>query len=93
VNIPPTVMWGGKNKWTRRAVLLLEAYQIYADSLCGSCGQSAFHASDHMNTPKFRLSETHCLGCECLERDQSQRDGERLPFGDRRYVLNTMGTT
>lgn len=84
-------MWGHRNKWTRRARLLLEAYQIYVDSLCGSCGQSAFHAGDQMNTPWYRIAETHCLGCEVLEREQSQRDGERLPFGDRRYVQNTMG--
>ncbi len=91
MNLPPTIMWGGRNKWTRKAVLILEAYQSYADSLCGSCSQSAFHANDQMNTPHYRIAETHCLGCEVLEREQSQREGERLPFGDRRYVQNTMG--
>ena len=84
-------MWGGRNKWTSKAVRILEAYQIYVDSLCGSCGQSAFHAADQMNTPYYRIDEIHCLGCEVLEREQSQRDGERLPFGDRRYVQNLMG--
>jgi uncharacterized cysteine cluster protein YcgN (CxxCxxCC family) len=84
-------MWGRSNRWSRKALLVLEAYQIYIDSLCGSCGQSAFHALDQMNTREFNIDAVLCLGCEVRERDADQSEDEKHQFGEKRFVVNTMG--
>ena len=91
MNLPPTVMWGRSNRWSRKALLVLEAYQIYKDSLCSSCGQSAFHALDQLNTRAYHMDSVSCLGCEVRERDADQNEDEKPAFGEKRFVVNTMG--
>lgn len=83
-------MWHyGNLEWTETATSLLEAYQMYSDSLCGSCGQSAFHALEVGNTREFAADSVICLGCNVREVWQSQN--EHPPKGTRLYVKNMMG--
>ena len=78
------------SKWTAKAKLLLEAFQVYEDSLCGSCGQSGFHALDPLNTPYFDIETTVCLGCEVRETYQENQGQDRV-HGEKVYVVNDMG--
>ena len=91
MNLPPPVMWGCRNKWTRKALLLLEAFQIYEDSLCGSCAQSAFHALDGMNTREFGVDTVTCLGCQVRASWHDQHGDEKRPLGEKLFVVNSMG--
>lgn len=62
-------MFGGKDRWTKRAVLLAEVLHIYEDSLCRECGMHSALAFDPFNTGHFAVDDsTVCLGCEALQR-------------------------
>lgn len=78
-----------RNKWTWRAKLLLHAFQMYEDSLCGSCSQSAFHALDEGNARAFASATVTCWGCAVRETFQEQN--QKPPKGTRLYVANRMG--
>lgn len=90
VHLPPRMFWGGKNRWTRRDLLITEAYQMYADSLCGACGQTAFHALDVANTRQFSVDTVTCLGCNVRE-IWAETHGDQRTKGEKVYVVNTMG--
>jgi hypothetical protein len=92
VGKPPTFLFEKARKrgrWTWRARLLLEAFQMYEDSLCGSCAQSAFHTLDVGNTRAFTAETVTCLGCNVRETFQEQHP--KPPKGLRLYVANRMG--
>lgn len=85
-------MWdAARTAWDTTALLLLEAFQHYSDSLCSSCGQSAFHALDVANTREYGVDNVTCLGCEVIARHHENRKDERKVLGEKTYVVNKMG--
>jgi uncharacterized cysteine cluster protein YcgN (CxxCxxCC family) len=74
--------------WTDRDLLLLEAFQIYEDSLCSGCGQSGFHVYEPRNTVKFDVETTVCVACESRETHQANHT-DRV-HGEKVYVVNDM---
>lgn len=55
------------NRWTKRAKLLLEAFEMYDSSLCSGCGQSAIHSFEIANSREFTAEHRVCLGCQAKE--------------------------
>jgi hypothetical protein len=85
-------MFGGRKRWTERAVLLAETLCIYEASLCASCGQSTAIALNPLNTGHFRVDDSSvCLGCEALQH-RRDRTSEDYP-GTKLYVVNDLGVT
>lgn len=83
----PTALFGGDREWNDRADLAIVALEIYESSLCGSCGQSAFHAFDPRNSGEFEVKDdVVCLGCEVIE----SHGDEKRPAGTKTYVHNNM---
>jgi hypothetical protein len=72
--------------------MLLEAFSIYEDSLCGQCSQSSFHALDVANTRAFATDEAICLGCNVRANHEDQYDGKKRPKGLKVFVVNRMGS-
>ena len=93
---PPHFLFPGATKpgkWTAKAKLLLEAFQVYDDSLCGSCRQSAFHALNIANSREFGVDSVTCLGCEVLDAHKENHKDDKPMAGERVFVVNTMGPT
>ena len=80
------------NRWTRPAKTLLEAFQVYKDSLCGSCGHSGIHSMDIANSREFVADKAVCLGCQVREiyRDQHE-DMLKTAKGLKIYAVSKMG--
>lgn len=92
VGKPPTFLFENakkRDRWTWRARLLLWAFQMYEDSLCGSCSQSAFHALDVGNARAYASATVTCWGC--VVRESFQEQNQKPPKGLRLYVTNRMG--
>ena len=93
---PPQFLFEGvrrRGKWHARARLLLEAFQIYEDSLCSGCSQSSFHSLDVANTRAFTTDEAICLGCNVRATHEDQwGEGKKRPKGLKVFVVNRMGT-
>jgi uncharacterized cysteine cluster protein YcgN (CxxCxxCC family) len=84
-------MWdSAQTEWTDKALLMLEAFQLYDDSLCSGCGQSALHALDVGNTREYTVDTATCLGCNVRESWQANHGDERTK-GEKVYVVNQMG--
>lgn len=81
-------MWGRKNKWGKDALLLLEAFSIYEDSLCAGCYQSAFDAHNPMHIREYGVESVICLGCAIKEHVQQE---EKLDPGEKLFVVRTLG--
>lgn len=82
-----------RSKWNRKARLVLHAFQIYEDSLCSKCGQSAFHALDQLNTRAYVLDSVVCLGCACMDTYQRDHGDDKQEPGEKVFVANSMGAT
>lgn len=85
-------MWGRHRRrpqhWTRKDIVLAEAYSLYQNSLCSGCGMPAIHSYDGRNAGEFELKDdAQCLGCEQREQDES-----KVPPGVKKYIKNLMGT-
>lgn len=82
-------MWGtGKpGRWSEIDLLLLQAFQMYEDGLCGGCGQPLIHSTDDQSHDLFPLKTTTCYACTGLE-GEAKKD----PPGNgvKRYVANEM---
>jgi uncharacterized cysteine cluster protein YcgN (CxxCxxCC family) len=90
VNLPPPIMWDHtRTEWDATALVMLEAFQQYSDSLCSGCAQSAFHALDIANTREFSVGTVTCLGCNVRETWQANHGDERTK-GEKLYVKNGM---
>lgn len=85
-------MWDAmRDQWDHQALLLLEAFQIYSDSLCSGCGQPSIHALDVANTREFTADSVVCLGCNVRE-TWSEQNSESKVKGQKVYVVNAMNT-
>lgn len=85
------MLWGRHRRrpqhWSRKDLLLAEAYSMYLDGLCSGCGQPAIHSYDGFNAGEFQLkSDAFCLACEQREMEQS-----KPAAGEKRYIVNMMG--
>lgn len=84
-------MWDEtRTEWDTQALLMVEAFQTYNDSLCSSCAQSAIHALNVANTREFTVDTVVCLGCNVREIWQ-ENNGKSLIKGEKLYVVNRMG--
>lgn len=87
VHQPPTMWFGGGRDWNDRAIVAVEALEIYESSLCHSCSQSAFHAVDPRNSGEFEVKDdVVCLGCEAIE----MHGDAKTPPGAKTYIHNSM---
>lgn len=90
--MPPQFLFDGargRRKWSQRARTLLLAFQMFEDSLCGSCAQSGFHALDVANTREFSVDVVTCLGCNV--REVHQENNPKPSKGLKVFVVNRMG--
>lgn len=86
-------MFGGKNRWSKRAVLLAEVVHIYESSLCHDCGQSTMLALNPLNTGHFQVDDSQvCLGCEALKNYQDRDHSGDYP-GTKVYIVHDLGVT
>jgi len=80
-----------RGKWHAKARLLLEAYDVYESSLCGTCSQSSFHALDIANSRAYETDEATCLGCSVRASHEEQyNEAKKRPRGLKVFVVNRM---
>lgn len=89
---PPQFLFDGaksRSKWTQRARTLLLGFQMYEDSLCSGCGQSAFHALNVAHSRRYSVATETCLGCAA--RETYSKNHKSDVAGLKVFVENTMG--
>ena len=69
-------------------MLLLEAFQVYEDSLCNECLQSAFDARNEAHIREYGVESVICYGCAIKEHVQKE---EKLDEGEKLFVVRTPG--
>lgn len=65
--------------------MILEAFQIYEDSICGGCGQSSLHSMDDANAESFDIRTVTCHGCAAIPEDPPKPN-----HGDQSFVVSRM---
>jgi uncharacterized cysteine cluster protein YcgN (CxxCxxCC family) len=84
-------LWGRRNRYSRHALIVMEALELYEASLCKGCGHSGLITYDkHENTHLFQPNSVVCVACEHLEAlAQNENKADEWP-GTKTFVENTM---